>query len=52
MKKKQSHRIGSIKPSDIRVRKKNAPPTQVQKSLKEYDRRRLKEQVRKEVEDE
>jgi len=52
MKKKQSHRIGSIKPSDTKVRKKPVPPTQVQKSLKEYDRKRLKEQVRKEVDDE
>jgi len=52
MKKKQTHRIGSIKPSDIKVRKKPTPPTQVQKSIKDYDRKRLKEQTRKEVEDE
>jgi len=52
MKKKQAHRIGRIKPSDIKVRKKLAPPTQVQKSPKEYDRKRLKEQTRKEVDDE
>jgi len=52
MKKKQSHRIGSIKPSDIKVRKKKPPPTQVQKSQKDYDRQRMKEQVRKELEDE
>jgi len=52
MKKKQSHRIGSIKPSDIKVRKKHAPPTQVQTSQKDYDRKRVKEQTREEVDDE
>jgi len=39
--------IGSIKPSEVKVRKKNPPPTQVQKSPKDYDRKKLKHQDRK-----
>jgi len=45
--KKKIH-IGSIKESAIKVRKKNPPPTQVQKSPKDYDRKRVKEETRKE----
>jgi len=47
MAKKKIH-IGSIKPSELKVRKKNPPPTQVQKSPKDYDRKELKRQDRKE----
>jgi len=51
MSKKKIH-IGSIKSSEVKVRKKNPPPTQVQKSPKDYDRKRLKEETRKEINDE
>jgi len=51
MGKKKNH-IGSIKPSEVKVRKKNPPPTQVQKSPKDYDRRKLKQEIRKELNDE
>jgi len=48
MEKKKIIKVGTIKESDLKVRKKNAPPTQVQKSPKDYDRKRLKQQDRKE----
>jgi len=44
-------KVGTIKQSDIKVRKKKPPPTQVQKSPKDYDRKRLKQNTRKEIED-
>jgi len=49
--KKKIH-VGTIRPAKMKVRKKPVPPTQVQKSIKDYDRKRLKEQIRKEVADE
>ncbi|MDX8389961.1 MAG: hypothetical protein R8M38_05665 [Mariprofundaceae bacterium] len=49
--KKKVH-IGTIKDSGLKVRKQNAPPTQVQKSPKDYDRKRVKEETRKEISDE
>jgi len=52
MPKKKRVNIGTIKPDDVKVRKKSPPPTQVQKSPKEYDRKRLKEETRKEINDE
>ncbi len=52
MTKKKHTKIGTIHPEDVKVRKKMPPPTQVQKSPKDYDRKRLKEQSRKEVSDE
>jgi len=51
MSKKKIH-IGSIKSSEVKVRKKNPPPTQVQKSPKDYDRKKLKQETRKEINDE
>jgi len=45
-------KIGVIDPQTIKVRKKNPPPTQVQKSPKDYDRKRVKEDTRKAVDDE
>jgi hypothetical protein len=52
MPKKKKIHIGTIHPDDVKVRKKPAPPTRVQKSVKEYDRKRLKEQDQKELDDE
>ncbi len=52
MPKKKRVNIGTIKPGDVKVRKKSPPPTQVQKSPKDYDRKRMKEATRKEVNDE
>jgi len=52
MPKKKRVNIGTIKPSDVKARKKSPPPTQVQKSPKDYDRKRLKEETRKEINDE
>jgi len=52
MNKKGNIRVGTIKPEDLKVRKKLAPPTQIQKSPKEYDRKRIKEETRKEMNDE
>jgi len=47
-KKKKIH-VGIIKESDLKVRKKSPPPpTQVQKSPRDYDRKKLKQQDRKE----
>jgi len=51
MPKKKRVNIGTIKPNDVKVRKKSLPPTQVQKSPKDYDRKRMKEEARKEVDD-
>jgi len=48
MTKKKIIRAGTIKESDLKVRKKGPHPTQVQKSPKDYDRKRLKQQDRKE----
>jgi len=44
--------IGTLKYSDLKVRKKSPPPTQVQKSAKDYDRKRIKEESRREINDE
>jgi hypothetical protein len=52
MTKKKTIKVGTIRPVDIKVRKKSPPPTQVQKSPKDYDRKRLKEETRKEISDE
>jgi len=49
MPKKKAIKVGVIRPSDVKVRKKSPPPTQVQKSPKDYDRKRLKEETRKEI---
>ena len=49
---KKIEKVGVIHPKDIKVRKKSPPPTQVQKSPKDYDRKRMKEETRKEVDDE
>jgi len=52
MAKKKTIKVGVIHPAEVKVRKKRPPPTQVQKSPKDYDRHRIKEEVRKEVADE
>jgi len=44
--------LGTIKESDLKVRKKNPPPTQVQKSPRDYDRKKLKQEITKELDDE
>jgi len=44
--------VGTVKQSDLKVRKKKAPPSQVQKSPRDYDRKRLKQKIRKEIDDE
>jgi len=49
---KKVEKIAVIHPEDIKVRKKSPPPTQVQKSPKDYDRKRMKKDTRKEVDDE
>jgi len=40
--------VGTIKRSDLKVRKKKAPPTQIQKSPRDYDRKQLKRALRRE----
>jgi len=52
MPRKKKVHVGTIRPADVKARKKSAPPTRIQKSLKDYDRKHVKEQTRKEVEDE
>jgi len=52
MAKKKSIKLGTIKPGDVKVRKKSPPPTQVQKSPKDYDRKKRKQGDRKELFDE
>ena len=44
-------KIGKIRLQDIKVRKKLAPPTQVQKSPKDYDRKKLKLLLHKGLQD-
>jgi len=41
--KKKEH-IGTIRPSDIKLRKKLAPPGRRHKSARDYDRKKLKRQ--------
>ena len=52
MTKKKTIHVGVIEESDLKVRKQNAPPTQVQKSSKDYDRKKMKQETRKELNDE
>jgi len=52
MPKKKNIKVGVIRPGDVKVRKKCPPPTQVQRSPKDYDRKRMKEEIRKEMNDE
>ncbi|MDQ6958217.1 MAG: hypothetical protein Q9M24_03795 [Mariprofundaceae bacterium] len=52
MDKKKIIKVGSIRPGEVKVRKKTPPPTQVQKSPKDYDRQRMKQKTRKEINDE
>ena len=52
MAKKKNIRVGTIKPGDVKVRKKSPPPTQVQKSPKDYDRKQRKRDDQKEILDE
>jgi len=52
MSKKKTITVGTIKPSDVKMRKKSPPPTQVRRSPKDYDRKRMKEEARKEISDE
>jgi len=48
MSKRARIHVGNLKPEDIKVRKSGGRPTQVQKSPKDYDRKKLKQQDRKE----
>jgi len=52
MSKKNTIKVGTIHPGEVKVRKKNPPPTQVQKSSRDYDRKRLKPKTRKEIDNE
>jgi len=52
MVKKKNINVGTIHPDEVKVRKKSPPPTQVQKSPKDYDRKRMKEETRKEINNE
>lgn len=52
MRKKKKIHVGTIRPGKVKVRRKPAPPTRVQKPARVYDRKRLKEEIRKELEDE
>ncbi len=51
MTKRRIH-IGRIRIGDLKVRKKSPPPTQVQKSPKNYDRNKLKREICREFRDE
>ena len=44
---KKTEKIGTVRPGDIKVRKKGPPPTRVQKSPKDYDRKREKRDLRR-----
>jgi len=52
MTKKKAIKVGTIQPGDVKARKKSPPPTQVQKSPKDYDRKRMKKDTRKEINNE
>jgi len=52
MVKKGKQHAGVIKPSDVKVRKKFAPPERRHKSARDYDRKKLKEQDLRETADE
>ncbi len=45
-------KVGVIRPEDVKVRRKLAPPSRRHKSPREYDRARMKEETRKEQDDE
>jgi len=47
--KKKTVKVGAIHPGKVKVRKKNPLPSQVQKSPRDYDRKRLKQKIRKEL---
>ncbi|MDX8414260.1 MAG: hypothetical protein R8J85_09260 [Mariprofundales bacterium] len=49
---KKRIKIGTIRAGDIKVRKALPPATQVQKSPKAYDRKRIKSVLRREMDDE
>ncbi|MDQ6950215.1 MAG: hypothetical protein Q9M26_00960 [Mariprofundales bacterium] len=49
---KKCIKIGTIRAGDIKVRKTLPPATQVQKSPKAYDRKRIKLVLRREMDDE
>jgi len=42
---KKTEKIGTIRPEDVKVRKKMPPATQVQKSPKDYDRLKVKKET-------
>jgi len=52
MTKKKKIHIGTIRPGDVKVRKKSAPPPRMHKSPKEYDRKHSKDRIQKELDDE
>jgi len=52
MVKRKTIKVGRIRPGDVKVRKKPPPPTRVQKSIRDYDRKRDGEYIRRELEDE
>ncbi len=45
-------KVGVIRPENVKVRRKPAPPPRRHKSIKDYDRQRVKEDTRKELGDE
>jgi len=47
MSRKAKENIGTIRPEDIKVRKKKVPPVQPHKSPTDYDRKKLKQQDQK-----
>ncbi len=48
----KKEKVGVIRPEDIKVRRRKAPPVQRHKSPRDYDRKRLKEDIRKEIDNE
>jgi len=52
MSEKSKVRVGTIKPEDIKARRKPVPPVQPHKSPKDYDRKKQKQQDREGLTDE
>jgi len=49
--RKKAHHIGTIRPSGIKVRKKSAPPTRIQKSDRVYNRKAVKRRDARDIPD-
>lgn len=45
-------KVGVIRPEDVKVRRKPVPPPRKHKSIRDYDRQRVKRNIQKELDSE